>query len=342
MISAEKQILPYLECLRALNFVQGVEFSPNAGASAALSDGILRVRTPQGTFVFDVERKNSYLDRSLINAWISDAKRRPDNGRPMLLLARYVPMPSGERLAEAGVNFVDRAGNMHLALGSHYSRTIIGRREVKAGKEAKQPTGAKAQLLFTFAAFDHAPSWTVRQLAEASGVSKSNVAKLRKQLVEEGVLTNSFHLRNRKGLAGELLRAYEVLRPRLLTNRFRGPHQSTDTMLRSLQATFAATSTKWSLTGGPAADELQHFYKGLEITVFVDSLSDEAIRKLRLLPDKRGPLIFLRSFGTVPYWKEIGGTSIAHPWLIYSELMHSSDPRAHEAAEQLKAEFLKP
>jgi hypothetical protein len=231
---------------------------------------------------------------------------------------------------------------MHVALGSHYSRTIIGRREVKAAKEAKPPTAAKAQLVFAFAAFDEAPIWSVRQLAEVSGISKSNVAKLRKQLVGEGVLTSSFHLRNRKELAGELLRAYEVLRPRLLINRFRAPDQSTEAMLRSLRATFAATSTKWSLTGGPAADELQHLYKGLEVTVFVDSLSDEAIGKLRLLPDKTGPLIFLRSFGTVPYWKGVAGKPIAHPWLIYSELMHSSDPRAHEAAEHLKGEFLKP
>src|SRR5262249_47324104 len=199
--------------------------------------------------VFDVERKNSYLDRSLINAWISDAKHRPDNAPPMLLLARYVPMPSGERLVEAGVNFVDRAGNMHLALGSHYSRTIIGRREVKAAKEAKPPTAAKAQLVFAFAAFDDAPIWSVRQLAGASGISKSNVAKLRKQFVKEGGVTSSFHRRNRKERAGELLRAYEVLRPRQLINRFRAPNQSTEVILRNLRATFATTSTKWSLTG---------------------------------------------------------------------------------------------
>lgn len=31
---------------------------------------------------------------------------------------------------------------------------------------------------------------------------------------------------------------------------------------------------------------------------------------------------------------------LAHPWLIYTELMYSSDLRAHEAAEELKREFL--
>jgi hypothetical protein len=63
-------------------------------------------------------------------------------------------------------------------------------------------------------------------------------------------------------------------------------------------------------------------------------------RKLRIIPDKSGPLIFLRSFGTVPFWRETGPLPLAHPWLIYSELMYSSDPRAHEAAEEIKREFL--
>lgn len=338
---AEKQLLPYLERLRSLDFVRAIEFSHGDGDDS-LADGVLRLRTPKGTFAFDIERKKSYLDRSLLNALVARAQHRAQKGHSVLVLARYVPLPSAEKLVETGVNFLDRAGNMHLTLGSHYIRTIIGRREPKTAKEAKQLTAAKAQLLFTFAAFDQAPTWTVRQLAEASGVGKSNVAKLRKQLLNEGVLTGKFHFRGNEDLASQLLRAYDVLRPKLLINRFRSQNQATETSLEKLQATFGPASTKWSLTGGPAAFELQHFYKGPEIPVFVDSLSDQFIRELRLLPDKAGPLIFLRSFGTVPYWKNVAGKPIAHPWLIYSELVHSSDPRAHEAAEQLKGEFLKP
>lgn len=64
------------------------------------------------------------------------------------------------------------------------------------------------------------------------------------------------------------------------------------------------------------------------------------VEKSPALPDKSGPLIFLRSFGSVPFWQESGSFPIAHPWLIYSELMYSSDPRAHEAAEEIKREYL--
>lgn len=103
---------------------------------------------------------------------------------------------------------------------------------------------------------------------------------------------------------------------------------------------FADLSIRWSVTGGPAAQALQKFYRGLELPIFVDSFPDQLRLRLRIIPDKTGPLIFLRSFGTIPFWRETKPFPLAHPWLIYAELMYSSDPRAHEAAEELKREFL--
>jgi hypothetical protein len=103
----------------------------------------------------------------------------------------------------------------------------------------------------------------------------------------------------------------------------------------------AELSKKWSLTGGLASYRLQRFYKGTELILFLDSFSDQIVRKLRLLRDTNGPITLLRGFGTVTYWRELKGITVAHPGLIYSELMRSSDPRAHDAATELKSEFLK-
>jgi hypothetical protein len=343
MTVSQKQLSPYLERLRALDFVQAVELSPDFKRDKHGVDGLLRIGTPKGTFNFYIELKNSYLDRAHVNALITQAKYYAEKDRrPLLLLARYVPAPSADKLIEAGVSFVDQAGNVHLMLGKSYGRTVVGKRERQRAKEARTITAAKGQLLFTFAAYEQASTWTVRQLAEASGVGKSNVATIRKQLVEEGILTRTFHLRDDKQLEGQLLSAYEqVLRPKLLINRFRAAESSAKQFLGRVRDAFAKASLKWSLTGGPAAFELQRFYKGSEIPIFIGSLADATLRELRVLPDRNGPLILLRAFGTVPFWKEIHRITIAHPWLIYCELMYSSDPRAHEAAEQLKAEFLR-
>jgi hypothetical protein len=72
---------------------------------------------------------------------------------------------------------------MHLVFGQNYERTIIGKKENAVSKEGKRVSPAIVQLLFTFATKELAGSWSVRQLAEASGLSKSNVAKVRQQLV---------------------------------------------------------------------------------------------------------------------------------------------------------------
>jgi len=336
----------YLDTIRELDFVRGLQFSverkhpPDRGV-----DGQLRIQTPKGTFTFDVEEKNSYLDRSLLNAFIAQAKHHIDaTHRPIILFARYVPAPSAELLSKAGINFLDRVGNMHLALGKNYTRTIIGNREPKVLRDTGTPGAARVQLLFVFAADEEAGKKTARQLAQASGLSKSTVARLRAEFVQEGLLKHvsvRYELRERKEISQRLLSGYEqALRPKLVMNRFRAPEAEPDVLLDRLRKTFSRLSLKWSLTGVQAAFHLQRYYRAPEVALFIDNPSREELRELRFLPDREGPITLLRPFGILPFWKEISGIAVAHPWLIYAELMHSPDPRAHEAAEQLRAQFI--
>jgi hypothetical protein len=338
-------IQPYLEQLRALPFVSDLDFTPKERLSQIETDGVLKMRTPKGTYRFLVEQKRSYLDRGILNALAAQAKLYArEHRKPLLLFARYIPGPSAEGLMASGINFLDQAGNMHLVLGENYERTIIGRKEKGASHEATRSGPAVAQLLFTFATHEKAGGWPVRRMAEVSGLSKSNVAKVEAQLVARGILrksTSGFAFHDHAQLEDELLRGYEsALRPKILIGRFRSSVSGIEDMLSGIREALGEHSVRWAVTGGPAAYALQRFYQGLELPVFVDSFNDQIRRKLRLIPDKAGPLIFLRSFGTVPFWRETEPFPVAHPWLIYSELMYSPDARAHEAAEELKREFL--
>ena len=179
----------YWDTIRALDFVKGLEFKQAINPTAFGPDGLLTIATPKGKFSFGIEQNGSYLDRTLLHAIIGQARNyQQSSRRPLLLLARYIPRPSAEALIENGVNFVDRVGNMHLVLGSNYARTVIGKKEASSIREAKTVTPTVVQLLFTFATCEQAQGWSVRELAKASGVSKSNVAKIRHQLVEKGLL----------------------------------------------------------------------------------------------------------------------------------------------------------
>ena len=111
-----------------------------------------------------------------------------------------------------------------------------------------------------------------------------------------------------------------------------------DQFVARLSHEASARKISYALSGGPAADAMQHFYRGSEAPVFLDA---ENQRGLRLLPDRNGPVVLLKPFGNLVYWREFDGKMVAPPWLIYAELLIGSDPRAREAAEELRREFLK-
>lgn len=308
-------------------------------------DGTLAVSTPAGSFRFTVEVKASFLDRALTNAIAAIAVRfARDHDQRLLLLARYVPRPTGERLIAAGVNFLDLAGNMHLTLGTNYSRTILGRSEPMRTGLGRLLSPAVVQILFAFACSPESSNWTVRELASAAGVSKSKAADARRQLLSDGTLqgvAGERRLRDPKILRERLLTGYtQVLRPRLLVNRFRSQERNSEEFIRRLPRRLEATGMKFALTGGPAADLLQHYYRGAEVPLFLGETSPAVFQKLRLLPDQSGPVVVLRAFGAAVFWRTVREIPVAHPWLIYAELMDSADPRAHDAAEELRREFL--
>ena len=331
-----------LRQLRSLNFINKADFRP---AHAQEWDGVLILRAAEKKYEFLVEVKRSYLDRSTLNAVIAHLNRSAKvEKKPPLLVARYIPRPSAERLLEAGINFVDGAGNIHLKLGKSFERTIVGQPEPSKIDKASSLSAPNIKALFAFAAHPIPDKWTVRRLAEVAGISKSTAAQVLHQLMNEGLL--SLH-DSRIALVEDkakdlLLQGYgRVLRPSLLVNRFRAQEQNPDKFIRQLGEVLNDTNTQWSLTGGPAADILTHFYRGEETPIFMSDATPAVLKKLRLMPDRDGKVILLKGFGQVPYWKTVDGKMLAHPWLIYCELMYSSDPRAHEAAAELEEVILR-
>ena len=331
-----------LQQLRSLDFINKADFHP---AHAQEWDGVLVLRATGKNYEFLVEVKRSYLDRSTLNAVIAHLNLSAKvEKKPPLLVARYIPRPSAERLLEAGINFVDGAGNIHLKLGKSFERTIVGQPETSKADKTSSISAPSLKALFAFAANPITDNWTVRRLAEVAGISKSKAAQVRRQLMNEGLLRLhdgriAFAADKAKDV---LLQGYgQALRPSLLVNRFRSQEQDPDRFIRQLGDLLKETNTPWSLTGGPAADILTHFYRGEETPLFIGDSTPAVLKKLRLMPDRDGTVILLKGFGQVTYWKAVDGKMLAHPWLIYCELMHSSDPRAHEAAAELEGVILR-
>jgi Transcriptional regulator, AbiEi antitoxin, Type IV TA system len=94
--------------------------------------------------------------------------------------------------------------------------------------------------------------------------------------------------------------------------------------------------------GGAAAGwRMTAYYRGDQTVLHVDAMPDEALRQLRAIPDTAaGPLTILRTPGTIAY--EGTAARLAHPLLVYTEMMASTDSRAREAAAEILERFLEP
>lgn len=324
--------------LAALPFVRSLRFIPALKSADRADDGVLELETATGKHRLSVEVKRSYLNRSLVNAVIGKA----DGRRGKLVIARYVPAALGEQFVKAGVCFADDPGNVHLQLGTKFNWTVLGKREPPALSEAGRTTPATIQLLFQFAIEPASAKWTVRDLASSTGISKTRIAQIRGQFFRERILTGPVDkpdFRMTTEIGDRLIAGYsQILRPKLLIARFRYEESSVDQFVARLSREAAAQKISYALTGGPAADAMQHFYRGAEVPVFLDAKWQ---RSLRLLPDRTGPVMLFKPFGNLVYWREFDGKMVAPPWLVYAELLTGNDPRAREAAEEFRREYLK-
>jgi hypothetical protein len=339
---ADREFEP-IDALRRIPFVRDLQYAPAPDGQDLGYDGKINVQTPSGNFHLLVETKRSFLTRSTVNqllAWV----KQMGTGKPyqFILLAHHVPRPVAERLIEAQVNFADDVGNIHLALGDHYNWTNVGKPARERISERRPISAAQLQLLFQFVTHPDSASWPVRQLELAAGISKSKAAQARQQLVAEGLLRpkgKEYQLEPPTLLAERLSSGYaQVLRPKLLVGRFRFAEKTAELFLARLRRN-TPSGVRYAVTGGPAADLLQHFYRGPEVPIFLEPSSRRTAQELRLLPDSEGPVTLLRAFGEMVFWQSRDGLMLAPPWLIYVELLNSNDPRAHEAAREFQKEL---
>ena len=343
MEQSQHRFEPFLAALRELSFVARTDLAEprpqeTGDLAATISDRRGRHYRFRGEF------RSSYLDRPSVHAVVANAlQHQRDGGCPTLVFARYVPLPTAEQFLEAGVNFVDLAGNLHLVLGDRYERTIMGRAESRKSKESQRITPAQLQVLFLFATQPESVAWPVRVIGTQAGVSKSKAASVRSGLIADGLVakTGPNPFRVTKATEELLISGYsQILRPKLVLGRFRAPESDLADFLKRLPEAFKGGSRRYALSGGPAAEALQHFYRGSELPLFVSDDGAELRHRLRLLPDRSGPITLLRAFGEVVFWRQMSSWMVAPPWLVYSELMNADDPRAHEAALELRREFL--
>ena len=338
-------IEPFLERLANLPFVTRAELVETKPVFGAIHfDATVQVDTVSGSCQCPTVVKRSYLDIATVRSLVVTAKGLVSQGWNLLVLARYLPLPTATKLIDAEAHFIDLCGNVHFHHPPHIHWTSVGNRPPEPLGHPRIQTAATLQLLFTLFAHPESAVWPVRDLADRAGVSKSKAAATRRSLLENRMIravNRQFKFNDPLDYIDQLISGYrQILRPRLMIGRFRAREGCVDDFLTRLKREASVRGFEFALTGGHASYKIRRYYKGPTATIFVRPAVQGLPRQLELLPDREGPITLLKAFGKPVFWKEVDQTSIAHPWLIYAELLSEASPRAHEAAEELRSETL--
>lgn len=307
-------------------------------ASVRLRGDRLTIVTKASSFDLQTKILKTHLGREVAEAIVAG-----HGGEPVLVVAPAVGAQVGDAFAQGGINFIDDDGNCYVNLADRYvARVQRARREGRrAASTALRAAGY--QVLFGLLADERLRTATVRELADATGVSIAPAHQTPTKLIEQGLGYREkdgsfawFPAGRDDALAMFLAGYGATLRRKLLVGRYRMPEDAPDAAERRIETALRGDGG-WAFGGGSGAARLTRHYHGPRVTLHLADPSAQRLRALRAVPDRDGPVVILRTPGPVG----LRGDSphVAHSLLLYAELLSEGGERAREAAKEVLARW---
>lgn len=261
-----------------------------------------------------------------------------------MLMSTFLNSALAARLREAGVNYVDAAGNAWLKQGSLHV-WIEGRRPEAPPERAPRPLqSAGLRLVTLFLEEPASVGWTYRAMADAAGVSLGSINGVLDDLRGLGHLRVDRHGERHLARVQTLFERWEqgyleVLRPKLLrrTCRLTGTRTLSD-----LAETVRGSEGAVRLGGELGAALLSKSLRPERATLhFYDEDVNGWMTRLRLAPDPHGTVDLLGA--VTPHRGGSPTEALASPWMIHAELVRElPDGRIEEAAREIFDRHLAP
>ncbi len=328
---------PYLRHIERLPFVRRVEEVSTVRDFEL--DGRIRVTTPTGKVVLPVEVKRTHLTRAIGEHLIRRAGEHPG----LLVMAPVVGRELAELFADHGINFVDLAGNCFVQIGEQYIARIQGQRAERRPPTEKVLRAPAYRVLFALLADPELVSASSRALAEAAGgVSPQTAVDLRKRLLARGVLLRTrgalrWTPGRRSDALDMLVAGFSALMPGLMIGRYRAKQRTPEAVEAELTPRLPSVA-EWRWGGGAAAIRLTGLYRGDRTIVYLREPDPERVRALPLVPDTEGEVALLRGPGPLAF--KGPEPDVAHPLLVYLDLLTEGHERAREAAAEIYRRYL--
>ena len=307
---------------------------------------VLDTEVGQFTYFGAVKRR---LTPSKLDHWLlltlPRTQRQTDKRKP-ILFADYVSPGNAQRLKEAEVDYVDAAGNVliHRRAKLHLLKSGARPRRLAESRPGRLFMPSGLQVLFVLLVEPAAADMPYRQLALHSGVALGSIAVIMNELKGKGYLARgragSRLVRRRELLARWVSGYSEQLRPKLLLGVFVAREKDAGANWQHLREILCRRQIESAVTGGLGAYELTHHYRGEDLTAFVSDWPKGVLQQLRWLPSPTGPITLLRQFCPAVLWPIAGEQHVAHPLLVYAELLHLGRERERETARIIYEQHL--
>ncbi|MBO6585327.1 MAG: hypothetical protein JJ953_04420 [Gracilimonas sp.] len=278
--------------------------------------------------------RNAEIKKEIRKHHIPQLKELQDKIGPIMLVAERLYPNIKMLLNEAGIDWIDVAGNIHLEEAEtliwidRHTTTPIQQKKNRAFTK----TGLKVVFLFL-----HDETWlnkTYREIAEAADVALGNIKHVLDGLKDHEFIyaknKDVIKLKNRDKLLDQWITAFaDELKPRIQKGRYTFMNKDVEQNWKELPLD---DHDMWG--GEPAADLLTNDLKPMEYTLYTQKNRAELMKKFKLVPDENGK-VEIRE----PYWTvENGLPNIAPRIVVYTDLMVTGDPRNIKIAEEIYAE----
>jgi hypothetical protein len=302
---------------------------------------VVELDTEKNPYTIKVDLKGAF-DRSVIDRILQDIKT-PDELKNTLVVAPYINPSLAEYMDSHGLNFLDMAGNVRLALGRNFYVFVNGKKPKEGSPYIPKAKIASLQFIFAILADPSILNDPVRTIAEKAGVGKTSVSSRINILANEGLIEKSsggWRINNYNDLLDRWLAGYsEVIAPRLFNGSYRTRISDPDELEAIIEGSLKDYPVEWAWGYLSASWRMVDHYRGETSTLHIPGIDPNPtilnmFLKIQALPSPDGNLVFMRPLGPI----SMNGTAnhLVHPLLVYTQLITSHDPRAIETAMEIR------
>ncbi len=320
-------------------YMQGLQIESMDGVVADARTRLSLAESSEPPLQVEIKRWANHIDTELLLMKLG----RKSSIQNIILIAQYINPKMAGRFKDAGLQFLDAAGNIYLRQPGHFLFVTGNKEGDFSHEEGQSASVAKALsakalvVMYTILKERDALKWSYRMFSEKTSVSIGMISQVMRELEQQGYLTTSA-----TGMKS-------ILQPEELLQRWTAGYMDVWRKYRSNER-WVSNEPFWhdeqqlrsspAVIGGELATSHYLNYLNPGSAMFyatrqeVDSIARTfRLRKLRSDFEPGYKISFMEPM--MPKALLLGDDGYAHPLLAYAELIASKDPRNIETAKRL-------